>query len=270
MLDFSKKVVIVTGGANGHGEAAARTFAKRGASVVIADKDGERTPLVVKAIEDDGGDAYGVVMNIRDEKQVADLVQRVVDRYGKINVLDNNAAAMELVADDNELAKTSTELFSETLSINVMGTYFMCKYVIPHMVENGGGAIINISSISGILGETWHTAYNTSKGAIIALSLAVAAQYGKLGVRCNAVAPSFVKTRNVEEHAPPVYEDIYKRNSMTPFVADPQDIANVVVFLASDEARYMTGHVVYADGGIAAVNPILADLREVAAGEATA
>jgi NAD(P)-dependent dehydrogenase (short-subunit alcohol dehydrogenase family) len=263
MTGFSHKVAIVTGGADGIGEAVARTLAARGASVVIADKDAERTSMVTQELRDAGGDALGIVMNVRDEQQVADMVQEVMQRFGRIDVLDNNAAAVELVPEDHDVANVSTHIFEETLRVNVMGPYFTCKHAIPHMVNNGGGSIINMSSISGLVAEPRHTAYGVSKSAVMQLTRLVAAQYGKVGIRCNSVAPGFVKTRNVQKYAPEAYVKIYERHSLTPYVGDPQDVANLVVFLASDESRYMSGQIVCADGGTVAGSPILADFRDL-------
>lgn len=139
---------------------------------------------------------------------------------------------------------------------------FLCtKYALPAMIAQSGGSIVNMASVSGMLGETSLSAYGISKAAVIQLTRAVATQYGKQGVRCNAVAPALVMTRNTTEWMPPEFKAIYLRNSLTPYVGEPQDIAEVVAFLASDRSRYMTGHVVPVDGGIAAASPIVAERR---------
>jgi NAD(P)-dependent dehydrogenase (short-subunit alcohol dehydrogenase family) len=154
-----------------------------------------------------------------------------------------------------------SDIFMETMRRNALGPFLCSKYVIPLMLEQGSGSIINMASVSGMAGETGLSAYGMSKAAVIQLTRAVAVQYGKRGVRCNAVAPALVLTRNVIEHMPPQYKHVYSRHILTPHVSPPQDIADVVAFLASDRSRSMTGHVIPVDGGIEAASPIVADMR---------
>lgn len=261
--EFDGKVAVVTGGANGMGERVAHTLAARGAVVVIADRDGERTPLVEKEIREAGGEAHGTVVDVSDEAQVVGLVSEVTTRFGRIDILDNNAAALELTADDPDIAALETSVLMGTLVGNVVGPFLCTKHVLPTMLAQGRGSIVNMASVSGMLGETSLSAYGISKAAVIQLTRAVATQYGKQGVRCNAVAPALVMTRNTTEWMPPEFKDVYLRNSLTPYVGQPQDVAEVVAFLASDASRYMTGHVIPVDGGIAAASPIVADRRDL-------
>lgn len=261
MKDLAGKVAIVTGGANGMGEAVARTLAGYGTRVVIADVDVERSERVTGEIRESGGDVLSIPTDIGEEAQVQELVGRVMSEHGRIDILDNNAAALELTAVDGDITTLDAAVLEGTLRVNVMGAAWCCKHVIPHMVAGGGGSIINMGSVSGISGEPALTAYGISKGAIMQLTRAVAAQWGKAGVRCNTVAPGLVMTENTTMWMPPEKKVIYERHSMTPYVGVPQDVANVVVFLASDLSRYMTGHVVYADGGLQSALPILADAR---------
>jgi NAD(P)-dependent dehydrogenase (short-subunit alcohol dehydrogenase family) len=140
----------------------------------------------------------------------------------------------------------------QTIRVNLLGPFFMCKHVLPHMVAAGHGPIINMTSISGLIAEPGLTAYGMSKGGVVQLTRSVASQYGKAGIRCNAVAPSIVLTRNMREYGLEWFPDAYLRHTMTPWVSEPDDVANVVVFLASDQARSMTGHVLRVDGGMTA------------------
>jgi NAD(P)-dependent dehydrogenase (short-subunit alcohol dehydrogenase family) len=261
MSEFEGRVAIVTGAANGMGERVAHTLAAGGATVVIADKDTERSPLVESAIRAAGGDAHSIPTDMTDEAQVKDLMAAVVARFGRIDVLDNNAAALELTAEDPDVVNLDADVLMGTLRGNLLGPFLGCKHVIPVMLKNGGGSIINMASVSGMLGETSLSAYGMSKAGVIQLTRAVATQYGKQDVRCNAIAPALVMTRNTTEWMPKEFKDIYLRNSLTPYVGDPQDVAHVVAFLASDKSRYMTGHVIPVDGGIAAASPIVADRR---------
>jgi NAD(P)-dependent dehydrogenase (short-subunit alcohol dehydrogenase family) len=260
MTDYEGKVAVITGGANGMGAAVVRTLAAKGVSVVIADKDKERSEAVAAEVGGAGGDVLSLPMDVSDEEQVQQLIATVIERYGKIDFLDNNAAAIDLTSQDPRLTELSTEILRATLDVNLLGPFFLCKYTIPHMVANGGGSIVNMASITGLAGEPSLTAYGISKRAVMQLTVAVAAQYGKEGVRCNAIAPGLVQTPNVLANASDLIP-IYERHSMTSFVGVPQDLANLVAFLLSDESRYITGQLIRADGGLTVANPILADLR---------
>ncbi|MFF2846099.1 SDR family NAD(P)-dependent oxidoreductase [Streptomyces sp. NPDC058001] len=262
MGEFTGRVAIVTGGANGMGERVAHTLAAGGATVVVADKDGERSKLVVAEIAEAGGDAVALPADVSEEEQVAALVDDVVRRYGRVDILDNNAAALELTAVDPDLLGVTTDVFLGTLRGNLLGPFLCTKYVLPVMLQQGAGAIVNMASVSGMAGETSLTAYGVSKAAVIQLTRATAVQYGKRGIRCNAVAPSIVLTRNTDAWAPQAVKDAYLRHNVTPYLGLPQDIAEVVAFLVSDKARYMTGHVIPVDGGLRAAHPIAADLRD--------
>ena len=259
--DLRGKVAIITGGANGMGEAVSRTLASHGTRVVIADIDVERAMRVAGEIQASGGDAVSIPTDVGDEAQVIALVEQVMADYGRIDIVDNNAAALELIAEDPDIVQLEARILEGTFRVNVMGAFYLCKYVIPHLIAGGGGSIINMGSVSGISGEPLMSAYGISKGAIMQLTRAVAAQYGKQGVRCNSVAPGFVLTENTEVWTPAEFKDNYIRHSMTPYIGMPQDVANLVVFLASDLSRYMTGHIVYADGGLRTALPTLADAR---------
>ena len=262
MLEFTGKVAIVTGGANGMGEAVAHDLAGRGATVVIADKDAERTPLVEKEIRQEDGDVHGFVIDVTKEDLVRGMVSEVASRWGRIDILDNNAAAIELTAEDPDVVNLDSRILMKTLEGNVLAPFLCCKYIIPVMIENGGGSIINMASVAGMTGDMTLSAYQLSKAAVIQLTRAVATQYGKQGVRCNAIAPATIMTRNVKSYMPDDYRETYIRNSLTTYLGEPQDVAHLVTFLASDRARYMTGHVIPVDGGITAALPIVADRRE--------
>lgn len=258
---FDGRVAIVTGGANGMGEAVVHTLSRRGAVVVIADKDVERAALVADEAGRGGREVVSIPTDVRDEEQVRGLVAKVVADYGRIDFLDNNAAALELTAFDPDLVGVTSETFEATMRGNVLAPFLCCKYVIPEMLKLGAGSIVNMASVTGLLGETTLTAYGVSKAGIIQLTRMVAVQYGKQGIRCNAIAPSLVNTRNNLTYMPKEFWPIYERHHLTPYIGEPQDIANVVAFLASDESRFVTGAVIPVDGGASAAASIVADRR---------
>ena len=262
MTNFADRVVLVTGGANGMGEVTAHTFAQAGATVVIADIDTERSPLVESEIRAKGGDAHAIVTDVREPAQVSALADEIARRWGRVDVLHNNAASLELTTSDKDVLRTDPQLLLDTLRGNIYSVFLVTRAVLPLMLARGAGSIINIASVSGLAGELELTAYGISKAAVIQFTRSVAVQYGKHGVRCNAIAPAVTKTPNVEKYGTPEAEQIYLRNMATPFVAVPQDVANVVFFLGSDEARMITGHVIPVDGGLTDSSPLAADYRD--------
>jgi NAD(P)-dependent dehydrogenase (short-subunit alcohol dehydrogenase family) len=259
---FSGKVAIVTGGANGIGAATARTLAARGAHVVIADILAEEGDTRAAEISEAGGSCIAITTDVSSEEDVRKLIGETAEKFGRIDVMHNNAAAIELTAEDTEVTTLSVDIWDRTLRASALGVMQGCKHVIPVMLENGGGAIVNTSSVAGASGALTMTAYGVAKAAVSQLTRAVATQWSKRGIRCNAVAPSMIVTDHVREAVAQEFIDIYLRNSLTPYVGKPQDVANAVAFLASEEARYITGQVLYADGGFLSAAPIAADLRD--------
>jgi NAD(P)-dependent dehydrogenase (short-subunit alcohol dehydrogenase family) len=262
MTDFRGRVALVTGGASGNGEATAHTFARAGATVVIADRDTERSPLVEKEIRAAGGDAHSIITDVREVDQVGRLVSTILERWGRIDVVDNNAAALELCPDDMGIIDLDPNLMMEIYRGNVVSMAIVTKAVLPTMLAQGKGSIVNMASISGMRGEMFLTSYGVSKAAIIQLTRQIAAQHGKDGIRCNAVAPSYTATRNNETYSPKGIRELYERNIMQTSVTTPQDIADVVFYLGSDESGGVTGQVIPVDGGMTASQPTNADYRD--------
>jgi NAD(P)-dependent dehydrogenase (short-subunit alcohol dehydrogenase family) len=258
---FDGKVAIVTGGANGMGEAVVYTLARRGARVVIADKDIERSALVEKQAREHG-EVVSIPTDVKVETEVERLVDRVMREFGRIDILDNNAAELELTAVDGTLTELAPEILMATLSGNVLGPFLCAKHVIPHMIEGGGGAIVNMASITGLRGEMSLTAYGMSKAAIIQMTRMIATQYGKRNVRCNAIAPSLINTANNQKYVGEEFYAMYDRHQVVVDLGQPQDVAEVVAFLASSRSRFMNGAVIPVDGGMTAVAPFAADRRE--------
>jgi NAD(P)-dependent dehydrogenase (short-subunit alcohol dehydrogenase family) len=275
LVDLSGKVAIVTGAASYHGDddlsrpgqgsESAQTLARLGAAVVLADINGDAAERRAEQIRADGGDAFAVATDVTDEAQVKRMVQTAVDEFGRLDILHNNAANLYALFDPGDPDITQMEVDAwELLMRNLLLAYMLgCKHAIPAMVANGGGSIICMSSISGMVGEPNLTIYGVAKAGINQLVRAVSAQWGKQGIRCNAVAPGLILS-------PPslgLGEELigeYTRQSDTPYVGQPLDTAKVVAFLASDAARYITGQVIPVDGGLIEHSPLVAFQRDAA------
>ncbi|MCM3920499.1 SDR family oxidoreductase [Frankia sp. AiPs1] len=263
MIDLSGRVAVVTGAASGIGAASAATLAAQGAKVVLADINVDGATEQAEKIAAGGGTALAVETDVRVEEQVARVLARAVEVYGRLDVLHNNAAAMDLAGVDPGITELDLKVWEGTLATNARGPLLGCKHAVPLMLRSGGGSIINTSSISSQVGELTMTAYGAAKAALSQITRAVAAQWGKQGIRCNAVAPGLVLSPS-GLGLPREIIDLYIRHSLTPYVGEPQDIANLVAFLASDDARYITAQTINIDGGLVAHNPIQVELVELA------
>jgi NAD(P)-dependent dehydrogenase (short-subunit alcohol dehydrogenase family) len=252
MRRLEGKVAIVTGAASGIGRATATKLAAEGGSVLVADINGSGAKRVADAIGETGAVAAACEVDVADEAAVVAMVAEACDRYGGLDVLHNNAAALgpDVLGQDTDVASMSVELWDRTLAVNLRGVMLGCKHAVPRMLERGGGSIVNTSSGSSYVGDLIQSAYGASKAGINALTLYVATQYGKRGVRCNAVAPGLTLTPALKAQVPRHEIDVYEANTLTPRVAEPEDIANAVAYLASDEAALITGQVLCVDGGM--------------------
>jgi NAD(P)-dependent dehydrogenase (short-subunit alcohol dehydrogenase family) len=248
------KVAIVTGAAMGLGEAIARRFAEEGARVTCMDLRPGPNDAVVDAIRAAGGDALSVEGSVAATADTRRAVEITVERFGRIDILVNNAGVLpsrETVLD------TSEADWDETMRVNVKGAFLMSRAVLPTMIAAGGGAIVNLSSITGVVGLPVRPAYSASKGAVAILTKQLAVDFGRHGVRVNAIAPSFVITsinramfdRMRAEGAP--WEQMLDRHLIRR-LGEPRDVADAALFLASDEARWITGVVLPVDGGYTA------------------
>lgn len=263
MIDLTGQVAIITGaaGAKGQGAATARRLASLGASLVLADIDFDEVQLRVKEINTAGGRAIASETDVRDEAAVARLVGTAVDEFGKVDILHSQAADLRGLGDpgDPDVVNSTVEIWKRQFETIALGSLLTCKHVIPVMMRNPtGGSIICTTSISGIVGESSLTTYGSAKAAVNQLVRSVAAQYGKHNIRCNAIAPGLVLTPPALDLGPEAVE-LYVKHASLPYVAEPEDIANIVAFLASDLSRAITGEVIRADSGVTAHTPLLAD-----------
>jgi NAD(P)-dependent dehydrogenase (short-subunit alcohol dehydrogenase family) len=212
-----------------------------------------------------GSHAVAYQFDAADVASVESLVSSTVQRFGRLDVLHNNAAisSPEVHARDRNAIDITFATWDEIMAVNVRGYLAGCKYALPAMIAQGGGAIVNTASTGGFAGDITRMAYSVSKAAIIGLTRQIATHYGRQGIRCNAVAPGLVLTPGTRGAAPQVIE-VMHRHLLVPELGEPEDIAAVVCFLASNEARYINGQTYIADGGMLAHNPSMADLIDLA------
>jgi len=254
---LDNKIAIVTGGAAGIGRATALRMAEEGASVVIADINGDGGTQVAEEVIAQGGKALAVQTDIGKPDQVQHLVERTIQSYGRIDVLHNNA--FRLYAGDRDFTNSTLDGWNGAIETNLLGHMLCCRYAIPHMIEQGGGSIINMASTVALGAGDQNVAYAVSKAALLALTRFVATMHGKAGVRCNTIVTGFVLTRL--EQRVPERVDVWFQNQHTSRVREPEDVASVVVFLASDEARYVQAATIEVSGGTLAHATVTAQLR---------
>jgi NAD(P)-dependent dehydrogenase (short-subunit alcohol dehydrogenase family) len=257
------KIAIVTGAARGIGAASALRVAAEGAHTAVADLDLEGARRVAQEITAAGGSAAAVEVDLGDVESVRQMIDTVVKQFGGLDVLHNNAAATRLAASlDLPVADADPAVWDATMRINLRGTMVAIQAAVPHLIARGGGSIVITSSGSALAGDLSHPAYGASKAALNNLTRYVATQYGKQGVRCNAVAPGFIVTEASDGSAYGQVRETMLRHHLTPRLGRPQDVAAAVAFLASDESAFITGQTICVDGGLLAHAPYVADLRK--------
>jgi NAD(P)-dependent dehydrogenase (short-subunit alcohol dehydrogenase family) len=265
MSKLASMVAIVTGSAAGIGRASAIRLAREGASVVVADINPDGSDQTVATIESAGGTAISVPTDIGDPAQILALIGRTVERFGTIDILHNNAAdtSRQGVGRDKDLLSITSDLWDRTLAVNLRGPMLVCRAAIPVMRRGGGGSIINTTSLSGMTGDLIYTAYGVSKAGLIVLTKYIATQYGKDRIRCNAISPGLISTQDSPDRATRDADNLakYSANSLVPELGVPDDIAGVVAFLASSDARFITGENIRVDGGLQSHISTLASLR---------
>ena len=245
-FNFAGKVALVTGGSGGIGRATALLFAQSGANVVIGDIDpaGSET---VETIKGDGGEAVFVKTDVRDEGDVKNLIATAVKRYGGLHCAFNNAGVLPPTV---MLAEMDESTFDSTLAVDVKGVFLCMKHEIAHMLQAGGGAIVNNASIAGIIAEPGISAYIAAKHGVIGLSKAAAVEYANKGIRINALAPGLVKTAMTKAwFNDPNMSAYFVANTPIGRVSQPLEIAGMVLFLCSDFASFAVGQTFVIDGG---------------------
>lgn len=258
---LNKRIAIITGAAGGIGAASARRLAADGATVVLADIDADAASGVARTIPG----AIAMAIDLTDENSVKDLAAGVIAEFGRIDILHNNAAIQNDAQRQRDLdvANLDVTAWDLAMAVNVRGAMLMSKHVIPHMIAHGGGSIIHSASGFGVQGESTLTAYGSSKAALIQLNRMIATQYGKHNVRSNCMVIGFVLTPLAVETTPDIVKDILLSHHLTPALGEPEDIANLVAFLASDESKFITGAAIPIDGGVTAHQPSYADFQKL-------
>ena len=243
------KVALITGGARGQGAAESRLFAREGAKVVIADVLDADGMAVAAQINELGGDATYVHLDVTSQDDWQQAIEATVSAYGKLDVLVNNAAIWR----GGHVADTSSEQWDTVLDINAKGVFLGTKQAIPEMRKAGGGSIINISSTAGLVGSLTSSAYSASKGAVRLFTKSTAVQYGAENIRANSIHPGPIDTPMGDQVWPDAgsREEVIGRTVLKR-IGTPEDIANGALFLASDESSFMTGSELVIDGGVTA------------------
>ncbi len=242
------KVAVITGGASGIGAASARLLGREGARVAILDINGEGAATVAGSIREGGGQALEIRCDVSQDGEVADAMRRVVEAYGRLDVLVNNAG----VAIRRPAGELAVEEWDRVIDVNLTGVFLCSRHALPHFPP-GGGSIIHMASVAGITGIRNRAVYCAAKGALVALGRNMALDYASRGIRVNCICPGFVKTPLIA----PLMKDperLARITAMHPLgrLGEPEDIANAVLFLASDESAWMTAQTLIVDGGFAA------------------
>ena len=256
------KVAIVTGSTSGIGVGIARLFAAEGAKVVVCGRREEKGNAVVDAIAKEGGEASYHFMDITATESIESLFADTAEKYGKIDILVNNAANVGLK--DGRVDELTLEMWDNIFQSDVRGAFYATKCVLPYMQENeSGGSIINIGSMAACGGDLGSTAYACAKAGVDMLTKSTALQYGKEKIRCNCVRPGLIVTPENEARVPQFLKDIFLSNIMVDRYGCPEDIGHMCVYLASDESSYVTGQIVNVDGGLNSHVPTVAQFREL-------
>jgi NAD(P)-dependent dehydrogenase (short-subunit alcohol dehydrogenase family) len=252
MARLDGKVAVITGAGSGIGRVAASLFAAEGAQVVVADVVGDQAEAAVADIEGAGGTATAATVDVSDEAQVAAMIDRAMSTYGGVHVLFNNAGIFP--GDDGGILDTPPETWQRVMEVNLKGVWLGCRAAVPAMLDSGGGSIVNVASFVALVGAaTAQMAYTASKGGVLAMTRELAVEYARKGIRANSICPGPIETPLLAE----LLSDPERRQRRLVHIpigrfGRPEEIAKAALFLASDDASFVTGSALVVDGGITA------------------
>lgn len=251
MTTFNGKVALVTGGTSGMGKAAAIALAKSGAKVVVAGRRQVEGEEVIREIQTAGGEGFFVTTDVSKEADVQNLIEKIITSYGRLDIAFNNAGVEQ---DPAPLTEQTEEIYDRIMDINVKGVWLSLKHEIPAMLKNGGGAIVNNSSIVGLVGAATVPIYAASKHAVEGLTKSVALEYAKSGIRVNAVSPGPIQTEMFDRFADinPAAGEYFKTATPMGRIGQAEEVVNAVLWLVSDASSYVTGQSISVDGGYTA------------------
>ena len=254
MKKLVNKVALITGASNGIGKATAERFVKEGAKVIIADHNIERGEKLASSLRDNQFHAEAVMFEASDLRSATKAVDKALEFFGVIDCIVNNVGGSVLSRDLNA-GDLDIRYFDEVMHTNLRSMIATVQSALPYMKEKLEGTIINVASIGGLLGDLRGTLYGISKAGVINLTRYIATQYGRFGIRCNGVAPGLVLTPAAIENLTPEQRETFTKYNSLPYSGQPEDIAGIIAFLASEDARYISGQTIIADGGMSCHNP---------------
>jgi len=252
MFDFQDKVAIITGAGHGIGQATAKAFAAQGAKVVVADIDRQAGEAVVDAIKANKGVATFIPCDVTNDTQVQALVTSTLEIYGKLDIAFNNAG---IEIEQSKLADGDEAIFDKIMDVNVKGVWRCMKHQIPALLANDGGAIVNTASVAGLGAAPKMSIYAASKHAVLGLTKSAAIEYGKKGIRINAVCPAVIDTEMFQRAAQSDPRKAEYAHAMHPVgrIGQPEEVAAAVLYLCSDQAKFTTGAALPVDGGVTCI-----------------
>ena len=266
MKRVENKVALITGGASGIGLSAATLLAKEGAKVVIADYNLEGAKELAETLVKEGYEASAVFLDAGDAKSIEAAVEFTVAQYGTLTVLFNNVGSTN-IRKDLDVVNIDLDEWDRLVNINLKSVLLGSRYAIPHMQKAGGGSIINTASMAAFASDQIRAAYGATKAGVVNLTRSIATQYGKDKIRCNAIAPGLILTPAAKNNMPDDLLDIFTKYNALPYNGEADDIGHAVVYLASDESKFMTGQTLQIEGGHYIANPTIADTNIWAAAQ---
>ena len=261
---LAKKVAVITGAGAGIGRASALRFAAEGAAVLVTDLNLDAADKVVAEIVEQGGRALSLKVDVGVEQELKAMIELAVKQYGRIDVLFNNAVinSKEMSLRDRDFLNFDTEVFFTKMRVNALSGVLATKYALPYMLKQGTGSVIFTSSTSSVAGEVSQFTYGASKAAVNFFVQSIAATYGKSGIRCNAILPGVIQTESMEMWANENMKSAFLDIQNVPRLGRPEDIANMALFLASDESSYLNGSLYQVNGGMTCATPMVPVVRK--------